>query len=169
MSFENIHRACMNKAAALSKKAEAKKDTKTASAHHLTAYDILADVAARGLHKKAGWWDDYRKETAKAIARPAAQIADEAFRQGQDDAMRYQPKDHADVYASGGVGAFAGGTIAGLLADSKSSPARKLAQILAGAGLGGAAGLGFGAVRGFMDRSRLSAAPYEKALDEQVK
>lgn len=150
---------------AKAKKAEGKKDTKTASAHHLTAYDILADVAARGLHKKAGWRENLIRESV----RPTARAADEAFRAGQDDAMSYNPKDHFDVLSHGGVGAVTGGALAGLLADSKSSPARKLAQILAGAGLGGVAGLGVGAYRSYMDRSRLSAAPYEKALDEQGK
>lgn len=164
MSFENIHRACMNKAAALSKKAEAKKDTKTASAHQLTAYAILADVAARGLHKKAGWRENLIRESA----RPVARAADEAFRAGQEDALtanenKIMPQN---MWGGLGIGAAAGGTLAGLLTDSKSSPARKLAQILAGAGLGGVAGLGLGTVRGFMDKDRLRPAPYERELDK---
>jgi hypothetical protein len=152
---------------AKAKKAEGKKDTKTASAHQLTAYDILTDIAARGLHKKAGWREDLIKESV----RPVARAADEAYRAGQQDALTANG-DYAmtkNMWGGLGIGAAAGGTLAGLLADRKSSPARKLAQILAGAGLGGVAGTGLGMVRGFMDQSRLSAAPYEKALDEQGK
>lgn len=152
---------------AKAKKAEGKKDTKTASAHQLTAYDILTDIAARGLHKKA-ILDDWTKHIAKETSRPIMRMADQAYQAGQFDALQSN-KDGImtkNMWGGLGIGAAAGGTLAGLLADSKSSPARKLAQILAGAGLGGVAGTGLGMVRGLMDPNRLAEAPYEKELDK---